>query len=203
MKNITITRTKNTVNATYLPYAAYKSAIALATEHKGEIGKDDKGNFKATFSSAKVAENFVKAWTAEYNANRKVEVAPAPKSTPTQKPKASKVWDAKYFVELAVANGDTYEDAIAEACRITAELRNAQKTSSSKPTATKGKTTSSTKKTTTPRKAKGEAFDFGKIKGKTKSDKNRALHAMLVAMGHADSRTKEYQAVWNARPWAK
>ena len=45
MKN-TITRTKNTVSATYLPYAAYKSAIALATAHKGEIGKTDKGNTK-------------------------------------------------------------------------------------------------------------------------------------------------------------
>lgn len=155
MKNITITRTKNIANATYLPYKAYTRALELATELKGEIGKTAEGNFKATFSSAKVAEKFVKTWTTEYNANRKVEVAPTPKSTPTQK------------------------------------------TPSFKPTATKGKT-----KTTAPKKAKGEAFDFGKIKGKTKSDKNRALHAMLVGMGIADSRTKEYQAVWNARPWA-
>ena len=163
MKNITITRTKNIANATYLPYAAYKRALELATELKGEIDKTAEGNFKATFSSAKVAEKFVKTWTAEYEANRKVEptIAPTPKSTPVKK------------------------------------------TSTSKPTATKGKTTSSTKKTTAPRKAKGEAFDFGKIKGETKSDKNRALHAMLVSMGHADSRTPEYQAVWNARPWAK
>ena len=163
MKN-TITRTKNTVSATYLPYAAYKSAIALATAHKGEIGKTDKGNFKATFSSAKVAEKFVAEWTAEYEANRKVEVAPTPKSTP------------------------------------------AKKTPSSKPTASKGKTkatTSSTKKTTAPRKAKGEAFDFSAIKGETKKDKNRALHAMLVSKGIGDSRTPEYQAVWSARPWAK
>ena len=161
MKN-TITRTKNTVSATYLPYAAYKSAITLATAHKGEIGKTDKGNFKATFSSAKVAEKFVAEWTAEYEANRKVEptVAPTPKSTPT-KPKASK------------GKAET------------------------KPTA------SSTKKTKAPRKAKGEAFDFSAIKGETKSDKNRALHAMLVSKGVKDSRTPEYQAVWNARPWAK
>lgn len=158
MKN-TLTRNKNTVSATYLPYAAYKSAIALATAHKGEIGKTAEGNFKATFANAKIAEKFVKAWTAEYEANRKVEVAPAPKSVP------------------------------------------AKKTPSSKPTASKGKTASSTKKTA-PRKAKGEAFDFSAIKGKTKSDKNRALHAMLVSMGMKDSRTAEYQAVWNARPWA-
>jgi hypothetical protein len=164
MKNITITRTKNIANATYLPYAAYKRALELATAHKGEIGKTAEGNFQATFSSAKVAEKFVAEWTAEYEANRKVEptVAPTPKSTPK-----------------------------------------AQKTPSSKPTATKGKTPSSTKKTTAPRKAKGEAFDFSTIKGETKKDKNKALHAMLVSMGHADSRTPEYQAVWNARPWAK
>ena len=155
MKNITITRTKNTVNAPYLPYAAYKSALALATEHKGEIGKTAEGNFKATFSSAKVAEKFVAEWTAEYNANRKVEPTPAPKSAPAQKPKASK-----------------------------------------------GSTASSTKKTTAPRKAKGNGIDFTQFKG-TKSEKNRALHAMLVSMGIKDSRTPEYQAVWNARPWVK
>lgn len=151
MKNITITRTKNIANATYLPYKAYTRALELATEHKGEIGKTAEGNFKATFANAKIAEKFVKEWTAEYEANRKVEptVAPTPKSTP----------------------------------------KRTQKSSTSKPTA--------------PRKVKGEAFDFGKIKGETKKDKNRALHAMLVGMGHADSRTKEYQAVWNARPWAK
>ena len=163
MKNITITRTKNIANATYLPYAAYKRALALATELKGEIGKTAEGNFKATFSSAKVAEKFVATWTAEYEANRKVEVAPTPKSTP----------------------------------------KSAPKTPSSKPTATKDKTTSSTKKTTkAPRKTKGEAFDFGKIKGKTNTDKNRALHKELVKMGLKDSRTPEYMSVWNARPWA-
>lgn len=166
MKNITITRTKNIANATYLPYPAYKRALELATAHKGEIGKTAEGNFKATFSSAKVAEKFVAEWTADYEANRKVEptVAPTPKSTP----------------------------------------KSTQKSTTSKPTATKGKTkatTSSTKKTTAPRKAKGEAFDFSAIKGKTKSDKNRALHAMLVSKGIADSRTPEYQAVWSARPW--
>lgn len=166
MKNA-LTRKANTVNAPYLPYAAYKRALELATAHKGEIGKTAEGNFKATFNSVETAKKFVAEWTAEYEANRKVEptVTPTPKSTPK-----------------------------------------AQKTSSSKPTATKGKTkatTSSTKKTTAPRKAKGNAFDYSVINGETKKDKNRALHAMLVGMGIADSRTKEYQAVWNARPWAK
>ena len=151
MKN-TITRTKNTVSANYLPYAAYKSAITLATAHKGEIGKTDKGNFKATFNSVETAKKFVTEWTAEYNANRKVDLAPTKASTP------------------------------------------APKTPSSKPTATKGKKA--------PRKAKGNSVDFNAFKG-TKSEKNRALHAMLVSKGIGDSRTPEYQAVWTARPWAK
>jgi len=153
MKNIEITCTKNTAIATYLPYAAYKSALDLATAHKGEIGKTAEGNFKATFSSAKIAKKFVAEWTAEYEANRKPVSTPAPKSTP--KP-------------------------------------------AQKPSASKGKT-----KATAPRKAKGEAFDFSAIKGESKKDKNRALHAMLVSMGIGDSRTPEYMSVWNARPWAK
>lgn len=62
------------------------------------------------------------------------------------------------------------------------------------------KTPSSSKKTT---KGKSKGFDFDSVKGNTKSEKNKALHAMLVGMGHADSRTPEYQAVWSARPWAK
>jgi cell division septation protein DedD len=159
MTNITITRTKNIANATFLPYAAYCRAVALATELEGKIGKTDKGFFKATFANAKIAEQFVATWTAEYEANRKPISAPAPKS-------ASKP---------------------------------AKKTSSSK---TETKATPSSTKKTTPRKAKGVAFDFSAIKGETKKDKNRALHAMLVSMGIKDSRTPEYMSVWNARPWA-
>lgn len=63
------------------------------------------------------------------------------------------------------------------------------------------KTPSSSKKT--PKKAKGKGFDFDSVKGKTESEKNKALHAMLVGMGHTDSRSDAYQGVWNARPWAK
>ena len=152
MKN-TITRTKNTVSATYLPYAAYKSALALATAHEGEIGKTDKGNFKATFNSVETAKKFVAEWTAEYNANRKVDLAP------TQKPKASK------------------------------------------PTATKGKAetkpTSSTKKTTKkPKASKGNKLDFAKVKGKTKSERNRNAHALILAQG-IKSGSAEYMALWN------
>jgi hypothetical protein len=81
-----------------------------------------------------------------------------------------------------------------------------QKPKASKPTATKGKnkaTASSPKKATAPKKAKGNAFDYSVIKGNSNSDKNKALHKVLVEMGIKDSRTPEYMSVWNARPWAK
>ena len=73
-------------------------------------------------------------------------------------------------------------------------------TPAQKPKASKGNKASSTKKTT---KGKGNSFNFEKVKGKTNKEKNKALHAMLVGMGIADSRTPEYMSVWNARPWAK
>lgn len=53
-----------------------------------------------------------------------------------------------------------------------------------------------------PARAKGNSVDFAKFQG-TKSEKNKALHAHLVSMGMKDSRTAEYLAIWNARPWAK
>ncbi len=61
-----------------------------------------------------------------------------------------------------------------------------------------------TKATRKPKSTKGDskAIDFNAFKG-TKSEKNRALHAELVSRGLKDSKTAEYQAVWNARPWAK
>lgn len=67
---------------------------------------------------------------------------------------------------------------------------------------TKKATPSSTKKTA-PKKAKGNAFNFDEVKGATKSEKNRALHAMLVGKGITNSKSDEYMSVWNARPWAK
>ena len=77
----------------------------------------------------------------------------------------------------------------------------------SKPTASKGKTNTKTAsarkpKAHAPKKAKGNGIDLDAFKG-TKSEKNRALHAMLVAKGISNSKSAEYQAVWNARPWAK
>lgn len=152
MQKITLNRTKNTVSAPYLPYTAYKAFVEKATALNAQIAPHAKGVTKATFNSVEDAKKFVTEWTADYNANRKVEVAPTPKSTPTQK------------------------------------------TPSSKPTTTKGKKA--------PRKAKGNGIDLNAFKG-TKSEKNRALHATLVGMGIANSKSEEYMSVWNARPWAK
>lgn len=107
MKNITITRTKNTVSATYLPYAAYQGALALADMLDGTIGKTADGFFKADFPTVTKAKAFVEAWTGAYEMAR--------------------------------------------------NERNAQKSSTSKPTATKSTTkpTTSSSKKTAPRKTKG------------------------------------------------
>lgn len=204
MTNAKITRKNATVSATYLPYSAYKCALELATAHKGKIGSTAEGFFKATFSSAKIAEKFVAEWTAEYNANRKVE----PTVAPTQKPKASKGKTDNNFVVVTVDGKEFLVDASALVpAKPKASKGNSKATTSStkktdtKKTATPKKSTTSSK--TAPRKTKGSAFDFGKIKGKTATDKNKALHAALVKAGMKDSRTADYQAIWNARPWAK
>ena len=191
MSKITLIRKANTVSATYLPYTAYKAALALATTLKGEIGKTAEGNFEATFATAKIAKQFETEWTANYNANRKVDLAPkatAPaKKSSTSKPTATK--GKKSETVTVVFNGVEYK--VNQADLVPTQ---APKTSSTKKT--------EAKKPTAPRKSKGEAFDFAQFKG-TKSEKNRALHAMLVSMGMKDSRTPEYMSVWNARPWAK
>ncbi len=73
---------------------------------------------------------------------------------------------------------------------------------SKKVTSGKGKKATPRKRKPTPAKGNSNAIDFNAFKG-TKSEKNRALHAELVSRGLKDSRTDEYQAIWQARPWAK
>lgn len=203
MKNtIALTRTKNTVSATYLPYTSYKRAIELATALKGKIGENADKTFKATFNSVKTAEKFVAQWTAEYNANRKVSVEPT--KTPTVKPKASKGTNTNNFVVVTVDGKEFLVDASALVpTKPTASKGKASSTkkATDKKTTTPKKSTTSSKKA--PRKSKGNAFDYSVIKGKTNTDKNKALHATLVGMGLKDSRTPEYMSIWNARPWAK
>lgn len=53
-----------------------------------------------------------------------------------------------------------------------------------------------------PTPAKGNGIDFGAFKGTVK-ECNKALHAELVSRGLKDSKTKEYQDIWNSRPWAQ
>lgn len=95
MSIIAINQNKKTATATFLPYAAYKRAEALALAMGGQIGKTDKGFFKADFSNAKIAKDFVTKWTAEYAEAHaayepKPATAPAPKAAPAKKPSNGK-----------------------------------------------------------------------------------------------------------------
>jgi hypothetical protein len=192
MKNTKLTRKNATVSATYLPYSAYKRANELATAHKGEIGTTAEGNFKATFNSVKTAEKFVKEWTAEYNANRKPIDAPKPVTVPTP---------AKGKSNLVTVTVDGVKYTVDKSALV--PTAPAKKTAPAPAKSGKKPTTKKADKTNAPKRTKGSAFDFGKIKGKTNTDKNKALHAALVGMGMKDSRSADYQAIWNARPWTK
>lgn len=193
----TLTRKNTTVSAGHLPYKAYTSAVAIAEALNGKIGKTDKGGFKATFNSVELAKKFVAQWTAEYEANRKVE--PTTKKTEiSKKSKATKSTDN--FVVVTVDGKEFLVDASALV------PTKAKTPSSSKKTVTKKATDkkATPKKSTTSPKGKGKSkvFDFDKIKGKTNADKNKALHKALVGMGMRDSNAPEYKAIWSARPWA-
>ena len=141
---------KKTVNAsTGMHKYAFLKAREIATTLNGAVTTTDDGNFKATFKSVKVAEQFVTEWNAQYEQAQKAK----------KKPTAAK-----------------------------------GKKQTEKPTPRKRKPTSA--------KGDGKAIDFNAFKG-TKSEKNRALHAELVSRGMKDSRSDEYQAIWQTRPWAK
>lgn len=51
------------------------------------------------------------------------------------------------------------------------------------------------KKPRSTKKGNGKAVDFSKIKGTSKSDRNKAAHAYIVGMGIA-SGSEEYNALW-------
>lgn len=187
MANIKLTRKANTVKAPYLPYPAYKALVQLATDHNAEIGVNADRTLHLTFDEVETAKNVVAKWTADYEANRKVEA-----TTDTKKPTASKGKTVTVSIDGVEYTVPT--DALVPT--------KAPKASSTKKATDTKKAKPSTK---TPKKTKGNSvtFDFGKIKGKTNGDKNKALHKELVKMGLKDSRTPEYMSVWNARPWAK
>ena len=50
------------------------------------------------------------------------------------------------------------------------------------------------------RKAKGNGVDFGKVKGKTKSERNKGAHALILATG-VKSGSDEYKSLWEE--WTK
>ena len=191
---------KKAIQSVYLAHAAYENAKTLADAHNGKIGSADGKMLEATFKTSKDAKAFVDAFENAYakahkayaKANGKSDKAKA-EPTPAQKPKASKGTASNNLVVVTVDGKQFLVDASALV--------------PTKPMASKGKasapkkTSSSSKKA--PSKAKGKAFDYSVIKGKTNADKNKALHAALVKAGMKDSRTAEYLAIWNARPWAK
>lgn len=51
-------------------------------------------------------------------------------------------------------------------------------------------------KRTRKAKGNGKAVDFGKVKGATKSERNKAAHALIVGKG-VKSGSDEYKALWN------
>ena len=120
--------------------------------------------------------------------------------------KARTAFDATvslYEGEIGIGKNGFYEATFktAKNAKIVGDVLNAQYASASVRMPEPKKTPSSSEEA--PKSAKGVAFDFGKIKGDSKSDKNKALHKELVKMGIKDSRTPEYKSVWDARPWAK
>ena len=103
---------------------------------------------------------------------------------------------AKQVEYILVEDGDDF--VLKRVKREANEVAKVASNKGKKPTSAKG-----TRKRK-PANAKGDdnSIDFNAFKG-TKSEKNKALHAELVSRGMKDSRTAEYQAIWQARPWAK
>lgn len=229
--HITFTQVKNTVTADrYVPYALYTQNTAIVAELGGEMVKGV-GEFRAKFAKIADAKAFVERAVThiskrEYNAARKTEPKAPAKSTTTNGKGASTRKPAVEYVTVTDPDGLTYKvpkSALAPAKgkgshkpmsgRVGVESeqallleakgkgKGAKGKGVSKPT--QAKTTKADKPAKRTRKAKGDGFDFTTIKGADNKAKNKALHQALVKMGLADSRTAEYQAVWNARPWAK
>lgn len=100
MSKINITRSKNSVSATaHLPYGAYKHACELATAHKGTIGRNANGFFKADFDTVETADKFVRTWRADY-AEAHAAYTPKEKTdkkadTKKSKPSSTKKGNAK------------------------------------------------------------------------------------------------------------
>lgn len=178
----------------WVHYCTLDRLVALVNEANGKIVKGKDGFIKATVSDEKIAKTIVRKVERELAQARKskqteVKITKNAKATsratqnaPTSakgKAKADIITiDGKEYTLKGTANGDGFVLVPVAPAPVKASPRK-------------------------PSRTKGNAFDFTKIKGKTNADKNKALHAVLVGMGMKDSRTKEYLAIWNARPWAK
>lgn len=177
---------KKATQSVYLAHAAYENAKTLAAAHNGKIGSADGKMLELTFSSTKNAKDFVSAFESAYAKAHKEYAKANGKSVKAKaEPTKSAPAPAKGKANLVTVTVDGKKYQVDKANLV--------------PTAPK----SAPAKKSEPKRAKGNGFDFGKIKGKTNADKNKALHATLVSMGMKDSRTAEYLAIWNARPWAK
>lgn len=216
----------------YLPYALLCDNEPIYKALGGSRVEGVKG-FRVEFPKVANATDFIKQGithmsTKEYEASRKTEPKAAP--APAKSGKGRKT--AVQYKTVTDSDGCVYKVRVDE-CELVSEPTPAKKSNGNgthkpmsgrvgveseqkvlleakgrKPAKAKGgnKPTPAKTEKSTPkrgRKGKGDGFDYSTIKGATKSEKNKALHHALVKMGLADSRTAEYQAVWNNRPWAK
>lgn len=207
---ITFVQAKTIVTADrYVPYALYTQNKAIVENLGGEMIKGV-GEFRAKFAKVADAKAFVAQAVThmskrEYNATRKTEPKAPAKSTATNGKGSSKRTPAVEYVTVTDPDGLTYKVPKSALASVDAPAKKAK--GNNKPTTANTKKATTTKTEKAPakrtRKAKGNGFDFSAIKGADNKAKNKALHQALVKMGMPDSRTPEYMAVWNARPWAK
>ena len=186
MANIFTIKGKKATQSVYLAHAAYENAKALVSAHNGKIDSDDGKMIQATFKTNKDAKAFADAFESAYaKAHKAYEKANGKSVKAKAEPTKSAPAPAKGKSNLVTVTLDGITYQVDKANLV--------------PTAPK----SAPAKKSAPKRAKGNGFDFSKIKGNSNADKNKALHATLVSMGMKDSRTAEYLAIWNARPWAK
>ena len=203
---ITFTQVKTVVTADrYVPYALYTQNKAIVEQLGGEIVKGV-GGFQAKFAKTADAKAFVAQAVTHmsekaYNAARKTEPKALAKATNGKGVRKNAV----EYVTLTDDNGNTFQVPKSALAGISTSAKKGK--GNTKPT-TAPKAQAQAKAKTEPKATKrvskkGNGIDFNAIKGADNKAKNKALHAMLVGMGMADSRAKEYQAIWSARPWAK
>lgn len=178
-KNGTATITQNA----YVHFCTLDAMRKAVEGVNGKIGKTKDGMLKATVASVKDAEACERKVARGLAKARKAKTTEENKATSRTIKNAPTPAKGKSNLVTVTVDGVSY----------TVDKANLV------PTAPK----SEPAKKTAPKRAKGNGFDFGKIKGKTNTDKNKALHAVLVGMGMKDSRAKDYQAIWTNRPWAK